>query len=72
MIFSDTASAPVTSHDGVTEKNHVGNDEIREVNSGRSLEADEVESTHKQEGVRQVEAIITVWSKQLLITMFIL
>ncbi|KAI1150394.1 siderochrome-iron transporter MirB [Nemania diffusa] len=40
---------------------------MKEVGAG-----DDVGSTHKQEGVRQVEAIITVWSKQVLIIMFIL
>ncbi|KAJ2986482.1 hypothetical protein NUW58_g3300 [Xylaria curta] len=33
---------------------------------------DETGSTHKQEGVRQVEAIVSVWSRQVLIVMFIL
>ncbi|TGJ84478.1 hypothetical protein E0Z10_g4260 [Xylaria hypoxylon] len=63
-IVSTTAS-----QDGVAEKQPNG-DDIREVHDASNLEADETESTHKQEGVRRVEAITSVWSNQVLIVMF--
>lgn len=34
--------------------------------------AHDPDSEHKQEGVKRVEAITTVWSKELLIVMFVL
>ncbi|KAI8946086.1 siderochrome-iron transporter MirB [Xylaria longipes] len=71
MADPNTVSKP-ESHDGVVEKQPVSDDQVREVGDGRNPEADEAGSTHKQEGVRQVEAIISVWSKQVLILMFIL
>ncbi|KAJ8124164.1 hypothetical protein ONZ43_g51 [Nemania bipapillata] len=61
------SSSPAASHDGVVEKQPISDDRIGEV-----PESDDAGSTHKQEGVRQVEAIVTVWSKQVLIVMFIL
>ncbi|KAI1426816.1 siderochrome-iron transporter MirB [Xylaria sp. FL1777] len=63
MAPVDIVSTP--SHDGVAEKQPISNDV-------RDSSDDENGSTHKQEGVRQVEAIIGVWSKQVLIVMFIL
>ncbi|KAI0104251.1 siderochrome-iron transporter MirB [Nemania sp. FL0031] len=62
----------IVSHDDVTEKRPISDGEIGEVGDGRTSDTDEAGSTHKQEGVRQVEAIITVWSKQVLIVMFVL
>ncbi|KAI1117743.1 siderochrome-iron transporter MirB [Nemania sp. NC0429] len=72
MVFSNTAPAPVSSPEGFAEKQPIRENEAQEVNGGRLSDADEAESTHKQEGVKQVEAIIAVWSRQLLIVMFIL
>ncbi|KAI0904300.1 siderochrome-iron transporter MirB [Ustulina deusta] len=61
MAPLDVVSTPA-SHDGVVEKKPIDD----------KPETSETGSTHKQEGVRQVEAIIRVWSKQVLIVMFIL
>lgn len=70
----ETSTAPA-GHDGLFEKQPSGGDydKSREVDGSQTPEgADEAGSTHKQEGVRQVEGIIAVWSKQVLIIMFIL
>ncbi|KAI0465568.1 siderochrome-iron transporter MirB [Xylaria cf. heliscus] len=71
MADSNTISKP-ESHDGVVEKQHVSDDQVRDIGDGPGPEADEAGSAHKQDGVRQVEAIVSVWSKQVLIIMFIL
>lgn len=60
--------SPPSSHGEDPEKHAaaVGDNEAHEIN-------DDSDSTqHKQEGVKQVEAITTVFSKKLLIVMFIL
>lgn len=49
---------------------HHSDDEAREV--GPDGVASETSSVHMQEGVRQVEAITTVWSKQTMIIVFVL
>lgn len=47
-----------------------GGEETREDNDEKPVHDDN--SEHKQEGVKRVEAITTVWSKELLIVMFVL
>ncbi|KAI0436598.1 siderochrome-iron transporter MirB [Xylaria telfairii] len=71
MASPNTTSKP-ESHDGIVEKGPLGDDQVREVANGGTPKTDDTGSTHKQEGVRQVEAIISVWSRQVLIIMFIL
>ncbi|GAP89898.1 putative siderophore iron transporter mirB [Rosellinia necatrix] len=70
MASSNIGSAP-PNHDAFFEKQPSGGD-AKEVGDDRAPDADEDGSTHKQEGVRQVEGVVTVWSKQVLIIMFIL
>lgn len=50
------------------EPNHSGG----ESSSGNDEPRNSSESSHKQDGVRQVEAMTTVWSKNTMIAMFIL
>ncbi|KAF2969490.1 hypothetical protein GQX73_g4053 [Xylaria multiplex] len=70
MASSNIVSA-AASNDAVVEK-QVSGDEIREVGDASKPEADDTGSTHKQEGVKRVEAITSVWSRQVHIVMFIL
>ncbi|KAI0541088.1 siderochrome-iron transporter MirB [Xylaria digitata] len=63
MASSNIVSA-VASNDAVVEKQVSGD--------ASKPEADNTGSTHKQEGVKRVEAITSVWSRQVLIVMFIL
>jgi hypothetical protein len=60
-------SAPVSAR---IDKHVIGNDEeiVRELKDDLSDNTSE----HKQEGVKQVEAITQVWSKKLLWAMFFL
>ncbi|GAW14359.1 hypothetical protein ANO14919_037610 [Xylariales sp. No.14919] len=70
MASSNTISAAV-SQDGALEKQSISGD-IQEVGDASQPEVNQNGSMHKQEGVRQVEAITSVWSRQVLIVMFIL
>lgn len=75
LTTNEEASTTPATHDGIFEKQSSGgdHDKPREVEGSHTPEgAEETGSTHKQEGVRQVEGIIAVWSKQVLIVMFIL
>ncbi|KAI0436736.1 MFS general substrate transporter [Xylaria telfairii] len=68
MTLSITRSTP-SSHEGNDpEKQHPA---VAVGNEAREL-SDDASSQHKQEGVKQVEAITTVFSMKLLIIMFIL
>ncbi|RWA14690.1 hypothetical protein EKO27_g473 [Xylaria grammica] len=69
MASSNTISAAV-SQDGALEKQSISGD-IQEVGDASKPEVNQNGSMHKQEGVRQVEAITSVWSRQVLIVMFI-
>lgn len=58
--------------DGIdTEKNVPHNDAVFEVNNDQKQDSDG-ESEDFQEGVRRVRAITSVWTKQTMITMFVL
>ncbi|KAI1076898.1 MFS general substrate transporter [Whalleya microplaca] len=60
--------------DEITEKQFSGDHDVHDMHAmedGAKADSDS-SSEHKQEGVKQVEAITTVWSKELLIVMFIL
>ncbi|KAI0008341.1 MFS general substrate transporter [Xylariaceae sp. FL0662B] len=59
------------SQDEVAEKQFSGNHDVDAMDNNAN-DGNDTSSNHKQEGVKQVEAITTVWSKQLLIVMFIL
>lgn len=52
------------------EKEILGDQNVHEVDDSKT-ESD-AESARKQDGVKRVEAITTVWSRELLIAMFIL
>lgn len=52
------------------EKNFTGDQDAREISEEKPESI--LSSEHKQQGVQQVEAITTVWSKELLIVMFVL
>lgn len=53
------------------EKKTPGEFDINEISDHRKDESD-ASSELKQDGVKRVEAITTVWSKELLIVMFVL
>ncbi|KAI0139403.1 MFS general substrate transporter [Hypoxylon sp. NC0597] len=69
MASSAPQAAPVTPEQEDSEKKISGDGNVKEL--GDTPESDG-SSTHKQDGVKRVEAITTVWSKELLIVMFIL
>ncbi|KAI0547188.1 MFS general substrate transporter [Xylaria curta] len=68
MALSITRSAPSSQEGHDPEKQRAA---VAVDNEAPEL-SDDTSSQHKQEGVKQVEAITTVFSKKLLITMFIL
>lgn len=67
-ISQQTAEVPRASDDKI-EKQPSTDNISREFSDDGKLDDG---SERKQEGVRQVEAITTVWSKQMLVVMFIL
>ncbi|KAI0196369.1 siderochrome-iron transporter MirB [Astrocystis sublimbata] len=69
MADQGVAVSQPTSRDGDVEKHPVGVSQVQEVGDGAEKDG---ESEHKQEGVRQVEALVSVWSRKVLIIMFIL
>ncbi|KAI0025922.1 MFS general substrate transporter [Xylariomycetidae sp. FL0641] len=73
MVFTSdhVGPSPAGYEEPVTEKPVHDSDNVRELNDGHSSDADTVPQG-KQEGVEQVEAIVTVWSKELLLVMFVL
>ncbi|KAI0860649.1 MFS general substrate transporter [Xylaria cubensis] len=68
MALSITRSTPSSQEGHDPEKQHT----TVAVNNEAPDLSDDASSQHKQEGVKQVEAITTIFSKKLLITMFIL
>ncbi|KAI1376563.1 MFS general substrate transporter [Hypoxylon crocopeplum] len=70
MAAPTTQAVPMSQEQDV-EKKFSGDENIKEVGNGLDVESD-TSSKHKQDGVKRVEAITTVWSKELLIVMFIL
>lgn len=68
--------APQINHptpDPVPEQEkRVGDIEKDHANNEADEKGSDSDSSYKQEGVRQVEAITTVWTKQVLIVMFVL
>jgi hypothetical protein len=67
-ISQQAAEAPTTSDDNI-EKQPSTDNISREFSDDGKLDDG---AERKQEGVRQVEAITTVWSKQMLAVMFLL
>ena len=57
-------------HDAEKSFAGAGDHDAREVNDEKAESV--LSSEHKQQGVQQVEAITTVWSRELLIVMFVL
>tara|TARA_R110002060_G_scaffold71947_1_gene80614 strand:- start:274 stop:489 length:216 start_codon:yes stop_codon:yes gene_type:complete len=53
------------------EKSPAVDDNVNEVMYDEKLDSEDG-STHKQDGVKRVEAITTVWTKKTLVLMFIL
>ncbi|KAI2780224.1 MFS general substrate transporter [Daldinia loculata] len=70
MAAPQAQAVPVAQEQDI-EKKTSGDDDVKEIKDVPGIESD-ASSGHKQDGVKQVEAITTVWSKDLLIVMYIL
>lgn len=70
MAAPQVQTVPVAQEQDI-EKKTSGDDDVKEVKDVPGIESD-ASSGHKQDGVKQVEAITTVWSKDLLVVMYIL
>ncbi|KAI0377944.1 MFS general substrate transporter [Hypomontagnella monticulosa] len=62
---------PSVGEEQDVEKKFAADENAKELKEGHETESDS-SSAHKQDGVRRVEAITTVWSKELLVVMFVL
>lgn len=72
MAPEPTAEVPATETYDM-EKHPSGiQDDAREITSDTKVDESDANSAHKQDGVKRVEAITTVWSKDMLIAMFVL
>lgn len=70
MAAITPAEAPPASTERDIEKHVSANQDANEVFEDPKTESDD--SEHKQDGVKQVEAITTVWSNKSLWTTFVL
>ena len=70
-ILTQTARVSIRVPTRVSLKVPIVDDNVNEVMYDEKLDSEDG-STHKQDGVKRVEAITTVWTKKTLVLMFIL